>query len=126
MAMDNNQIRYYILVLAVAVMFFGFGIWELINPIDFGGYVTMNFGMDVNLLVRMHGIMLVLVGLSLVTGFFAKIGSIVGTLMIGHIIVTLWMTGFSDLIIRDVALMLVTLSMYFEDHKSLSLFGKKI
>lgn len=124
--MGNHKIRYYLVITGISSLFLVFGIWELMYPGYWVNYVPETFGFDVNLLVRLHGILLTAVGICVFTGYFARAASIVGTLAIGHIVVILlFSSGFNDLVVRDISLMLFTLSIYFEDHKNLALLLKR-
>ena len=124
--MDNSTIRYYTVIIGISSLFLVFGLWELISPDYWIGYVPETFGFVVNLLVRLHGILLTVIGICILTGYFVKAASIAGTLVIGHIVVTLIISsGFNDLVVRDISLMLLTLSIYFEDHKNLALLLKR-
>ena len=115
--MDNNQIRRWIAVLAVSFIFISFGVWELIDPQTWLGFVpsflaTLSFVLT---LVRIHGLILTILGLWFIWGKYTKLASILGTLVILDIVVELFISsGWTDLLVRDIGIMLLVLSFAFE------------
>lgn len=116
--MNNNKIRRYIVIGASSFLFLVFGIWELVDPNYWVGYVPpMLFKlMRPNILVIIHGIILAILGLWIITGKQLKIAAIVGTLVMLQIVLALLISsGFTDLFVRDFAIMLFVLSLVFEE-----------
>ena len=125
--MENNKVRYYINILGVSFLFLAFGIWEIIDPDYWLGFVPSHtFGLDINMLVRVHGLILTVIGVLILSGYLAKWAALVGTLVIGHIVAILWISsGFTDLVIRDISLMILTFALFFEDHQNNALLLKR-
>ena len=86
---------------SVALVFLAFGIWEIIDPTQWAGFVPgfMMF-LNVFLLVRIHGVVLILIGIALAFGKFMKIATALSLLMLLQIIAELRISsGFSDPIV---------------------------
>ncbi len=95
--------------LALAFTFLSFGIWELRAPQIWSSYVPRSiaaFG-DVQALVLIHGASLCIVALGVLSGWFQRLFTTVGALMLAHLCFIMWSgEGFSDVFIRDVGLFL--------------------
>ncbi|HLG24867.1 MAG TPA: hypothetical protein VI564_08105 [Candidatus Nanoarchaeia archaeon] len=118
--MEKEKIRHYLVVFGSAFLFLAFGIWELIDPMYWAGFVPpfMSGFLDAKILVLIHGIVLTVLGVWLVIGKWMKYASIVGALVMAQIIVELIVSsGFTDLFVRDFAILLFVLSLYFEESK---------
>lgn len=97
--------------LGVGVVFFVFGIWQLIQPQYWLGYLP-NFpfsGVSLTLIIVLNGILDGIVGLSLLLGFYPRIFSALGAL---HLFVISISLGFNDVTMRDIGLILVLISVF--------------
>lgn len=100
--------------LALAFCFLSFGIWEIIAPSWWTSYIPgfLN-GIDPIMLVLAHGIALTIAGLGVLSGYFPRFFTGLSALMLLEISVEILMQeGFSDVFIRDVALLLFTCAMF--------------
>ncbi len=119
--MKNEAIRHYLTVYASAFIFIVFGLWEIINPIYWSGFVPSfisKFFSNIGLLVQIHGIILTLIGICFVFGFKRKVASVFGTLIMLDIVFSLFIeSGFSDLLVRDLVITILIASIFFDDYK---------
>lgn len=119
--MRNEAIRHYLTVYAAAFIFIVFGLWEIINPVYWSGFVPSFISKvfsNVNLLVEIHGIVLTLLGICFVFEFKRKIASVLGTLIMLDIVFSLFLeSGFSDLLVRDIIITILIVSIFFDDYK---------
>ena len=117
--MDKDNIRHYINIVAVAFLFLVFGIWELINPQYWQGFVpSILYSLNITLLIMIHGAVLSLLGIWILIGKWLKIAAIVGTLVMAQIVMSLIISsGFSDIVVRDFTILLFVLSLAFEKSK---------
>lgn len=119
--MKSEAIRHYLTVYAAAFIFIVFGLWEIINPVYWSGFVPSFISKifsNINLLVQLHGIVLMLVGVCFVFEFKRKIASVLGTLVMLDIVFSLLVeSGFSDLLVRDIVITVLIASIFFDDYK---------
>jgi len=118
--MEAEKIRQYIAIAAASFIFLVFGIWELIDPQHWIGFVPASFYIfDPTILVVMHGIILTVLGIWIITGKWLRIAAIFGTLVMAQIVIALFiLSRFSDLFVRDFTILLFVLSLAFEDNKT--------
>ncbi|GEM_PF-1027266 len=101
----------------LAFCFVSFGIWELVNPAYWSGFVPpfMAHLIDPFLLVRMHGVALTVVGLAVLFGFLLRVSSALAVLIMLEILGSLWFeAGFTDIFVRDVAILFLAGSILAE------------
>lgn len=98
-------------------LFLSFGIWEIIDPNYWLGFAPSFIAKSANalLLVKIHGIALSIIGAGI---FFSrrhlKFFAIPATLIMFQIVVSLWLaSGFTDLLVRDIAILIFTASLMF-------------
>jgi uncharacterized membrane protein len=119
--MESEKIRHYLATYAVSFIFIIFGIWEIINPQYWAGFVpsfVSRLPGSANFLVQIHGIVLAAAAISLAFDFKRKIAAALGTLMMLGIVISLYIdSGFSTLLIRDIAITLFVASLFFDDYK---------
>ena len=117
--MEKERIRHCIVVGASAFIFLAFGVWEIVNPQYWVGFVPpILFSFNLTLLILIHGITITVLGLWILTGKWLRLASIIGTLAMLQIVISLVISsGFSDLFVRDFAIMLFILSLAFEENK---------
>ncbi len=116
--MDNQQIRHILARASFGIVFAGFGIWEILQPSYWSFYVpSFVAGMiGIDFFVELHGIVLLLIGLAVMLGVYLRISASLGVLMMALIIGDLvYLSGFSDIVLRDMALLLIALSLAFDD-----------
>jgi hypothetical protein len=92
---------------SLAFCFLSFGVWELIDPSFWSGYVP-SFVADlapVNTLVLVHGASLCVVALGVLSGKWAKVWTTLAALMLLEVTLPILLDeGFSPTFIRDAAL----------------------
>ncbi len=102
--------------LGVVFIFVSFGIWEIINPgywTAFVPQIALMFG-DPILLVKIHGLVLTIIGLGILSGFYLRYFAIAGALLMLEIVITLFTeSGWSDILVRDIGILLFTISLIF-------------
>ncbi|MCL5429891.1 MAG: hypothetical protein M1504_00245 [Candidatus Marsarchaeota archaeon] len=121
--MKRDEIRHILTRAALALLFISFGIWEILQPQYWVAFLPSFLnGLDPNLLIMVHGTVLLLVGLAVMTGAYLRIASIIYALImleiVGDLIVT---SGFSDLVIRDIVVLVFAIALYFDDTKYMRL-----
>ena len=115
--MEKNKIRYWLHIASASFLFLAFGIWEIISPKSFVGYLpSFLLTENATTFVIIHGMVLTALGIWIITGKWLKAASAVGALMILQIIFDLIVSsGFTDLLVRDIALLMFVLSLAFEE-----------
>ena len=116
--MNTSKIGYYLRISSASFIFLAFGIWEIINPEYWQGFVpSVLFKFNITLLILAHGIVLAILGAWLLTGKWLKAAAVTGTIIMAQIVISLFLSsGFSDLLVRDFAIMLFVLSLAFENN----------
>ena len=114
--MDNNKIRHYIAKYAIVFIFLVFGIWELIDPGYWSAFVPSFLSNNALLLVRIHGTILSILAIWLAIGIYFRIAAVISSLIMLDIVVSLFISsGFSDLLVRDIVILLLAISLIFDD-----------
>ena len=123
--MEHDKIRHLLIRMALSVVFIIFGLWEIINPQYWQGFVpgfVRSMVSNLHPLVQIHGAVLLIVGLMILLGFYMRIASIIAGLMLLEITVSLILeSGFSDLFVRDLALLILAVALYFDSTRHLSI-----
>ncbi len=120
--LNRERIRKYLVISGISLIFFIFGVWELTNPQYWSAFVPSFLANIINnlVLVRIHGIILIFLALWLSVGFYRKIAAILSSLVLLNIILfLLFSSGFSDIVVRDLAIFLFSVSLIFEEEKRL-------
>jgi len=101
---------------SVFFVFIVFGVWEIINPGYWAGFVPSFVSTSLApLLVRIHGVVLSIIAIWLITGFKRRIAGIFASLVMLDICVSLFISsGFSDLLVRDIAILIFAVSIIFD------------
>jgi hypothetical protein len=102
--------------IAAAFIFGVFGVWEVVQPAYWIGFVPNFLSTAINPipLVIVHGIVLTLVGIAFVGNRYVKFAAIVATLLMLQIIIFLFaVAGFNEILVRDMSIMLFTASFIF-------------
>ncbi len=115
--MNKNNFSYWFARLGAASIFLTFGIWEIVQPTYWTGFVPQ-YALTlapVNTLVIVHGIILVPIGLAfLFLSRYIRYVAIIASLVLISIIFTLAMeSGLSDILVRDVSILLFTIALIF-------------
>lgn len=118
--MKPEVIRRYLATYSVSLIFVIFGIWEIINPVYWSGFVPVFISNILGnvLIVRIHGFILAVIGISLSIGFKRKLMSALGTLMMLIIVISLYTeAGFTTIFVRDFVIMCFAASIFFDNYK---------
>ncbi len=102
--------------LGVAFCFLGFGIWEILSPSLWTTYLPeMLKDMQPLLLIKMHGIVLTVVGLGVLSGYARSWFTALATLLMLDVCIEIFLQeGFTDVFIRDGALLLFTAALFID------------
>ncbi len=124
--MEKDVIRHIIERTAAASVFISFGVWEILQPSYWSVFIPsfLSSFHDALSLVMLHGLILLAIGLAVLVGFYLQYASALGALMMFAIILDLAsVSGFSDILVRDIAILLIFLSLVFEEKRYFSLKG---
>lgn len=97
-------------------IFLTFGIWEIIDPSYWLGFAPSFVAKFSNtlLLIKIHGVILSIVGLGIFFSKRTKLFAFLSTLIMLQIVVSLWLaSGFTDLFVRDIAILIFSVSLLF-------------
>lgn len=104
--------------IGIAFLFITFGIWEIVQPGYWSGFVPRflkNF-IDILFAVQVHGIVLLILGLGVLSGYQTKKFGIASTLIMLSIATSLILNfGFSDILVRDIVILLFASTLIFEE-----------
>jgi hypothetical protein len=98
--------------LGLAAVLGGFGVWELVAPAEWSGYVPHLLAAHLPTvpLVLAHGWLLLMVGMALLIDFLPGVAVWVAVGVMGEVVVGLLVTsGFSDILLRDLGLLALAL-----------------
>lgn len=101
---------------AILFLFLTFGIWEIIDPSYWVGFAPAFIAKSANalLMVKIHGIVLSIIGAGIFFSKYVKFFAFLATVAMIQIVVSLWLaSGFSDLIVRDIAILIFAVSLMF-------------
>ena len=101
--------------LSIASCFAAFGVWEIVGPNLWTAYVPPAVAalVDPVTLVFIHGIVLVVTAVGLLSGWRPRLWSGVAVAVLLELCITIWLDeGLSDVLIRDVALLLAAASLF--------------
>jgi len=104
--------------IGISFIFVIFGVWEIVQPGYWSGFVPrfLKDFVDLSLAVQIHGATLLALGLGVLSGFQTKKFGIASTLVMASIVFSLILNfGFSDILIRDVVILLFASTLIFED-----------
>jgi len=114
--MNSTRIHNLLLRLAPAFIFITFGIWEVKEPGFWTGFIPpfAHGFMDLKQMVMIHGVILVILGIGFLIGKGLRYIALVASLILASIVYSIWLQqGFSDIFIRDVAILIFTASLIF-------------
>ncbi len=108
--------------LGIVIVFSGIGIWEVINPIDWVGYIPsfLHQFLEPSLLVRLHGASLIIVAAALLFGVYRRLFAVVGTIIMLSVVLSLVFITASggrvlDILLRDIAIFIFVASLAFDE-----------
>jgi hypothetical protein len=113
-------VRHLLTRLAVGFVFASFGLWEVFDPQFWIGFVPswVPVAFVGHSLVVFHGVVLLVVGVALLVGAWLRWSALLAVLLLVEICVGLFLSsGFSDLFVRDLGLLLFTLSIVFDGER---------
>ena len=96
----------------VSFVFLVFGLWQIINPQSWIGYLpgfVFGTGISPSTFLIFNGILDFVIGISLALGIFLRFFSVLGIIHLLGIEISL---GFTDVTIRDITIMIVLLSVF--------------
>lgn len=100
-----------VLRLGLSLVFLWFGINQLISPDMFFGYVPSWMAINPSTLIFVNGIFETVVGVMLLLGILTRLCAFA---FIVHLMVIIIGLGYNDVAIRDVGLLLATLSVFLQ------------
>ncbi len=113
--MTRERIPLLIERLGLAFCFLSIGLWELVDPAYWFGYVP-SFAQplgDMSVMVRIHGATLVLIAAAVLSGFRLRIASGLATLMLLQIVAVLALeSGFTEILVRDIAILALAAAVF--------------
>ncbi len=118
----SSKARHLMTRAAIGFVFASFGLWELFDPQYWTGFVPNGISAIIasQTLVLLHGVVLLVLGTAILLGAWLRWTAILATLMLVEICAGLLLaSGFSDLLVRDLGLLLFTLSMVFDNERYL-------
>ncbi|MDE1824908.1 MAG: DoxX family membrane protein [Candidatus Micrarchaeota archaeon] len=120
--MEARKIRHLLTRIGIGIVLVVFGAWEITNPAAWVGFLPPLFWSNTTMIIVVHGVAMIAVGLAILTGFYLRIAAILSSIMLLAIIISLMvLTGYMDLVIRDTGLLLLSLSIIFDDVRYLTL-----
>lgn len=112
---SSERARRWLVGGGVAFVFVSFGVWELINPMYWTGFVPTFLMAHATTLVRIHGTILTIAGLWVLSRWKLRWAAILATLMMIEVSLGLLISsGFSSLFVRDLAILAAAASLFFE------------
>ena len=101
-----------LLRISLSVLLLWFGVWQVAAPESWTAYVPgwVDAFADATLLTVSNGIFEIALGLVLASGFFVRAASLLGFLHVFFIALNL---GYSDIMVRDLALAAAFLAVFF-------------
>lgn len=100
----------------ILFLFLTFGIWEIIDPNYWIGF-TPSFIVKLAsalLLVKIHGIILLIIGAGIFFSKHIRLFASLAVLIMLQIVLSLWLaSGFTDLLVRDIAILIFAVSLAF-------------
>ncbi|MBU6431498.1 MAG: hypothetical protein KGJ58_03905 [Patescibacteria group bacterium] len=97
-------------------LFLSFGIWEIIDPAYWIGFAPSFIAKSASalLLVKVHGITLSIIGAGILFSKHVRFFAFLATAVMVQIIASLWIaSGFSDILVRDIAILIFAFSLIF-------------
>lgn len=111
---NRPSLSVFLARLVVAFCFVVFGFWELRDPDIWSAYVPayMAAVASIELLVQIHGAVLIVTALGVLSGVWPRFWSLVATLQLLELCFVVFEgEGFSDVFVRDVSLLFFTAAL---------------
>ncbi len=110
--MINAKYGFIILRITLAVVFLWFGVQQLYVPTEWAGFVPEFLGkvMSPAIFVLLNGVVEVLFGMLLLSGFYVRFVSFILAIHLFGIAISM---GYTPIMVRDVGLSLATLAVFF-------------
>ena len=112
-----DKVRHLLTRFALGVVFVSFGLWELLTPGYWTAFVPSWASAVVaeQTLVLLHGAVLLVVGVAIFLGAWLRWSALLAALVLVEVSAGLFFSaGFSDLLVRDLGLLLFSVSMIFD------------
>ena len=107
-----------ILRFAISFLFILFGAWEIYAPAYWAPFFPNLINISnatISVIISIHGILLLIIGLAIITGYKLKAFALFGTIMMVIISLSLfYLSGITDLFIRDVAITIATAALMLD------------
>jgi uncharacterized membrane protein YphA (DoxX/SURF4 family) len=100
-----------VLRLGLSVVFLWFGINQLLSPDLFLGYVPSWMVIDPSTLILVNGVFETVAGMALLLGLFTRLCALA---FMVHLVLIIIGLGYNDVAVRDVGLLLATLSVFLQ------------
>ncbi len=100
--------------IGLAFCFISFGAWEVARPPYWVSYVPSFVASFANplVLVRIHGVILAVLGLLVLFGLMRRIATLFSVLMMFEITISLLVgSGFTEIFVRDVTILFLAISL---------------
>ncbi len=118
--MERDSIRRLLVTLGLAAVFIPIGVWEIVNPQFWVGFVPTFLTGIATPLVLVHGAVLTIIGIWALTQWKLRWAGVFATLIMLEITTSLlFESGFSSIWIRDVGILFLAASLMFEKGKLL-------
>ena len=124
--MDKADARHVLMRIGLAFVFISIGIWEIVQPSYWGMYVPpfLSAIIATNTFLEIHGSVLVVVGIAILLGAYLRIASALAVVIMLSIVISLiYYFGFNDIMIRDVAILMLAAALFFDDTRYMCLRG---
>ncbi|HIH52213.1 hypothetical protein J4412_00645 [Candidatus Pacearchaeota archaeon] len=113
--MNKKEIPKIFLRFGIGIVFLTFGIWQLINPTSWIGYVpgyVYGLGISILLIIILNGIFDLLIGISLISGIYLRFFSVFGIIRLLLIVFSL---GWNEITVRDIGFIIVLIAIYLNE-----------
>ena len=113
MSIDFKRYAPAIARIGISIVFLIFGIWQIIHPESWFGYLpnfVSNLGFNLNTVVLLNGFLDTFIGIGLIVGIFVRFFSLIA---IVHLIGIILSLGWNDVAVRDIGLLIVLISIFF-------------
>ena len=115
---ENAKIRHMLTRLSLAIVFIGIGIWEVIQPSYWAMYVPpfVSSIIATDTFLMFHGSALIIIGTAVLLGIYLRFTSALAALtMLSIILSVTYYLGFSDIVLRDIAIFVIAVALFFDD-----------
>ena len=122
--LKRQELRHILMRIALAFVFISIGIWEIVQPSYWSFYIPefLTVLASATTLTMFHGAVMLILGIAVLLGIRLKVSaglcSIMMIAIIGDLIAAF---GFNDIVIRDIAILLLAVAIYLDDVKYLRL-----